>query len=179
MHRPRLRLHRSPTPVWVPGDVVFADQPVTGWHAPASGADAISTGDRRATAVMTLEQPVPALARIDARVRHTVLVVSRQREVRRHLRGCLDGHAKLRLADVASVTAAVSLAREVSVHLIIADPSAWSVTRALPGIRTILLANDSLGRDLAGSSRRQHVMQRPFSPETLAATVHLLLREPD
>ncbi len=170
---------RSVTPRWsmpVPG---LAVESVTNWQ-PVTAQSDLTSRVRLEVAILASEQirPVPVLARTEARVRQTVLLVSRQAEVRRHLRACLQDHPKLRLVEVNSVSTAVSLASEVLVHLIIADPGTANVTRALPEIRTILLADEPPSRDGFVAGPRQHVMQRPFSAETLAATVLLLLREP-
>ena len=183
MDRSRSRLHRSAAPTWSHTDTGFADEPVTNWQAPVINTAPVSAPGRLAAAVLASEPmvpyPLPVLTRSDTSIRHTVLLISRQREVRLHLRACLDGQTRLRVADVSSVTAAVFLSREVAVHLIIADPAAWSVSRALPEIRSILLSDDAPSHETSASGPRRHVMHRPFSAETLAATVNLLLREPD
>lgn len=183
MDRSRSRLHRSAVPTWSLADAGFVDEPVTSWREPT--ADLVPGSDRIRLAGATLESesmsphPRPVLTRNDAGVRYTVLLVARLREVRRYLRSCLDNQSRLRVADVASVTAAVSLTREVAVHLIIADSAAWSVSRALPEIRTILLSDGPPSHEVGANGKRRHVMHRPFSAETLAATVNLLLHEPD
>lgn len=180
MSRPQIHRHRSATSAWSPETTGFVDEPLTIWQAPVDEPvlPTVAPQDDRTWPCARLA-PVPVLMRNHTPIRHTVLLVARQREVRRHLRSCLEGHRQLRVADVASVSAAVGLAREVAVHLIIADPAAWSVSRFLPEVRSILLTDVPAGHDPSTAGRRRHVMQRPFSAETLAATVHLLLREPD
>ncbi len=181
MYRSRSRLHRSATPTWSVGADGFVDEAITNWQAPVPEAPPAESMVRMHGRVWTSTQltPVPVLSRTHARVRHTVLLVARQREVRRRLRECLEGQAELRVVDVGSIAAAVALAGEVAVHLIIADSAAWSVSRQLPDIRSILLSDHVVGHDPTLVGPRQHLMLRPFSPETLAATVHLLLRDPD
>jgi len=105
------------------------------------------------------------------------MLVSREAEVRRHLKACLSDHPKLRLLEANSPTAAASLASELAVHLIITDAKAATVMKALPEVRTILLAEQPVHEGMAGERSRQHVMHRPFSAETLRATVLLLLQE--
>ena len=171
---------RSLTPRWSVPVTGLAMEPVTNWQVPVMSQPGLSSRLRLEVDILTSEQlaPVPVLSRHEVRIRQTVLLVSRQAEVRHHLRVCLQDNPKLRLVEVDSVSVAASLASEVAVHLIIADPGTVGVTRALPEVRTILLADVPMIRDVLGAGPKHHVMQRPFSAETLCATVMLLLQEP-
>jgi hypothetical protein len=173
---------RSNQPSWSVPVVGLALESITSWQPPMAERPNLSPRVRLEIDILSSEQlappvPVPVLARSEVRVRSTVLLVSSEAEVRGHLRACLQDQPKLRLIEVDSVSAADALASEVQVHLIIADPGAASVTRAQPAVRTILLADDPAGLHSTAPGPMQHVMQRPFSAETLAATVLLLLSE--
>jgi len=174
------RSRRRPSiPFWSVAVSGFANEPVTQWQPPTAESPPVSSRVRLEVQILSTDPvaPVPVLARTQVRLRHTVLLVSHESAVRRDLYASLSEHPKLRLLEACSPTAAASLASEVAVHLIIADAMAASVMQALPEVRTILLADNSVEMHLSVNRLRQHVMQRPFSAETLSATVLLLLEQ--
>ena len=170
---------RSSIPVWSQAVSGFANESVTQWQPPMAERASLSSRVRLEVDILSADAvaPEPVLTKTPIPIRCTVMLVSPEAKVRQHLRACLSDHPKLRLLEANSPTAAASLARELAVHLIITDAKASTVMRALPEVRTILLADQPIHEGMAGKRSRQHVMQRPFSAETLRATVLLLLQE--
>jgi len=177
-----MRVHsrrRSSIPVWSRAVSGFANEPVTQWQPPMAERASLLSRVRLDVDILSADAvaPEPVLTKTLVPIRHMVMLVSPEAELRKHLKACLCDHPKLRLLEATSPTAAASLARELAVHLIITDAKASTVMRALPEVRTILLADQPTHEGMAGRRSRQHVMQRPFSAETLKATVLLLLQE--
>lgn len=119
------------------------------------------------------EPAVSSPATLDERTCLTVLVVAAEADFRRYVRECLRERRDLRVVEAATVTAAIALAADSSLDLLVVDAPEGDVVAALTPLRAIVIVDDVPHGIPAGS--RVHLLARPFTAEGLVAKVRQLL----
>lgn len=119
------------------------------------------------------EPAVSSPATLDERTCLTVLVVAAEADFRRYVRECLRERRDLRVVEAATVTAAIALAADSSLDLLVVDALEGDVVAALTPLRAIVIVDDVPHGIPAGS--RVHLLARPFTAEGLVAKVRQLV----
>ena len=131
---------------------------------------------RLEVAFLDADQAAPAVAppaALDKRTCLTVLVVAAEADFRRYVRECLRERSDLRVVEAATVTAAIALAADSALDLLVVDAPEGDVVAALTPLRAIVIVDDVPQGISAGS--RVHLLARPFTAEGLVAEVRQLL----
>jgi hypothetical protein len=107
--------------------------------------------------------------------RLTVLVVSAESDVRRHVRECLRDCVDMRVLEAPSVAVALTLEAQANPHVLVVDATLGEVLVALPRARAIVLVDDDPRREPAADARVRF-LARPFTADQLVTEVELLRR---
>jgi hypothetical protein len=130
---------------------------------------------RLEVALLDADQAAPSPAPSpDERPCLTALVVAAELDVRRYVRECLRERADVRLAEAASVAAAVALAAQSPPEFLVVDAPERDVVAALSSLRAIVIVDDVL-HDAFTSGTRLRLLARPFTAEALIAEVDRIL----
>ncbi len=143
---------------------------------PVSPPPSPSAGVRLEVAILS-DQPAPAPVPsppIVVPAGLTVLVVAAEADVRQYVRECLRDRGDLRVLEAETVAAALAIAADESVAVLVVDDPERDVLVALSHARAILIVDD-LPRQARPFGTRIRFLPRPFSADGLVAEVNGLL----